>query len=265
MYSKEYPSGCILQIEFEGKDELETDYRMLEYGAILIRKFKLPIEQHVIYLLERPPKNIEGNIVFKNIEFRYKVHCISQVSYTKFIKSENPEEVLLSILANHNGEPPEVIIRLILERLIQLKGNSLATQKFIKQLEILSGLRKLQSQTTKIIDNMTIEYDITKDIRYQQGQAQGIEKGIEEGIEKGETKKAIIGIINMAAKSFDTNMIAEVLEVTPDFVASILEQYKKKDEVISLLKKRRANVERIAKKLDMSAILVGVVKEDMEA
>ena len=69
----------------------------------------------------------------------------------------------------------------------------------------------------------------------------------------------------MAAKGFDIPMTAEVLEVTPDFVNSILEQYKKKNEIITLLKKSRANVERIAKKLGVSAILVEVIQEDINS
>lgn len=143
MFSDTYPDGCLFQVEFEGKDEKETGYRMLEYGAILVRKFKLPIEQHVIYLLEGEPVNLTGTVGFKNIYCRYHVHCLWKISYLNFIQSNDPEEVLLSILANPDGEPPGVIIRLILERLIQLRGNSLTTKKFIRQLEILSGLRKL--------------------------------------------------------------------------------------------------------------------------
>ena len=263
MYSENHPAGCILHIEFEGKDEKETDYRMLEYGAIMVRKFKLPVEQHLVYLLEGEPQNITGIIDFKTIMCRYQVHCLWTISYKTFIHSENPEEVLLSILANYNGEPPAVVIRLMLERLIQLRGNSLATKKFIRQLEILSGLRKLQVETIKIIDSMTIEYDITKDIRYQQGEEKGIEKGIEKGLEKGETKKAITAIINMTAKDFDIPIIAGLLEVEQDFVVSIQEQMKKKEEILSLLKKKNAKVEKIATRLKVSPILVDVLKDDL--
>ena len=51
-----------------------------------------------------------------------------------------PEEVLLSILANREDLQPEALITLILQRLVALRGDSLATRKFIKQLEIISIL-----------------------------------------------------------------------------------------------------------------------------
>ena len=255
MYSDEYPDGCILQIEFEGKDEKETDYRMLEYGAILVRKLKLPIDQHLIFLPEKKPQQVSGSVKYKNIFCRYRVHCIGEISYQQFITAEAPEEVLLSMLASHDNEPPETVIRLIIERLIQLKGSSLATQKFIKQLEILSGLRKLQIQTAKAIDNMVLEYDITKDVRFQQGQAIGIEKG--------KIKQAISSILVMAAKKFEIPMIAEVSEMTPGFVSAILKDYQKKDEIIQLLKRKQANVEKIAAKLKVPPILVEVIYEDI--
>ncbi len=65
MYSENYPGGCILQIEFEGRDEKETDYRILEYGAIIVRKFKLPVEQHLVYLLEGKPHTSAGSLTTK--------------------------------------------------------------------------------------------------------------------------------------------------------------------------------------------------------
>ena len=74
-----------------------------------------------------------------------------------------PEEVLLSILANREDLQPEALITLILQRLVALRGDSLATRKFIKQLEIISKLRNLQELTTKTIDNMSISFDITTD------------------------------------------------------------------------------------------------------
>jgi hypothetical protein len=117
-------------------------------------------------------------------------------------------------------------------------------------------LRNLRQETENQIVDMTINEDIVRQIKedkmYQMGTKQGI------------TKHSIISIINMAKKGFDIAMTAEVLEVTPDFAASILEQYQQKEEIISLLKKRRAKVEKVAAKLNVNPILVEVIQEDME-
>ena len=138
--------------------------------------------------------------------------------------------------------------------------------------KIMSMLRNLREETQKQFKEMIINEDIVRQIEEdemfqmgtKQGLEQGLEKGLEQGLEKGKQKQAIVGIINMANKGFDINMTAEVLEVEPDFVAAILKEYKKKKEIMALLKKRGADVERIAKKLKVSPILVEVVKEDMK-
>lgn len=256
IFNDQYPRGCLLQIEFEAKDEKNTDARMLQYVAIEYVKYRLPVEIHLIYLLQGRPKNIKGGIKFNNLTFRYPVYSLDEISFREFIYSEVPEEVILAILASPEDKTPTEVIRLILGRLVQLRGKDTELYKFINQLKILSMLRNLRQETENQIVDMTINEDIVRQIKedkmYQMGTKQGI------------TKHSIISIINMAKKGFDIAMTAEVLEVTPDFAASILEQYQQKEEIISLLKKRRAKVEKVAAKLNVNPILVEVIQEDME-
>ena len=127
----------------EALEELSAAEEFLEYFGIEYRKFGLPVFQFLVYLPESKPKNIKGAIELENLSFRYAVICLSEISYREFIYSDVPEEVVLSILANPDGENREDIIRMILERLVKLKGDSLATRKFLRQLEILSQLRNL--------------------------------------------------------------------------------------------------------------------------
>ena len=90
-------------------------------------------------------------------------------------------------------------------------------QEFVTDLEILSGLRKLQSETKKQVQKMPIIYDLTKDIRFKEG--------VEVGMEKGEDKKARIGTIQLLKNGLlSVVMIAEALEVPLDFVLKIQEE-----------------------------------------
>ncbi len=140
IYDVNFPEGRIMQLEFESSNETYMNMRMLEYCSIIYRKFRKPVEQHLIFLGNKP-STMKTTIKFLDLSYAFKIHNLSEISYKIFINSDQPEEVLLSILANRDDLQSEKIIQLILKRLIQLKGDTLATQKFIRQLEIISKLR----------------------------------------------------------------------------------------------------------------------------
>jgi hypothetical protein len=86
-----------------------------------------------------------------------------------FLTSDKPEEILLAILSNFGSNSPEEVIRGILQKIERILGKGLLLQKYTRQLQILSMLRKLQPQTNKIIQNMSLTIDIREDIVYKQG------------------------------------------------------------------------------------------------
>jgi predicted transposase YdaD len=89
-------------------------------------------------------------------------------------------------------------------------------------LEILSGLRKLQSETKKQVQKMPVIYDLTKDIRFKEGVEVGEERGEARGEERGELKKARNTAIRMLKQEeFSIVKIAELLDVPLDFVVQI--------------------------------------------
>jgi hypothetical protein len=65
--------------------------------------------------------------------------------------------------------------------------------KYISQLIVLSRLRKFESETIKIINEMPITYDIKTDYLFKQGIEQGIEQGSEQGIEKNRIEVILTG------------------------------------------------------------------------
>ena len=264
IYNQKYPDGCVVQIEFEAKDEKKTDAKMLQYVAMNHLKYGLPVDLHLIYLLRGRPRNIKGEVRFGGLVFRYPVYCTDEISYREFIYSDVPEEVILAVLADPEDQKPAGIVRMILERLYQLRGNTREFYKFINQLKIMSMLRNLRKETQKQFKEMIINEDIARQIEEDEMFQMGTKQGLEQGLEKGKLKQAIVGIVNMAAKGFDLKTISEVLEVEPKFVASVLEQYKKKKEIIVLLKKRGADMDGIAKKMKVRPTLVEVIKEDLQ-
>lgn len=96
MYSAQHPEGCILQIEFESKDSVETDFRILEYFAILFRKFKKPVVQHVVHLGKKPAKKTKGKFEMENLSFYFTVHSICEISYTDSSIPTTPKKCSLA-------------------------------------------------------------------------------------------------------------------------------------------------------------------------
>jgi predicted HTH domain antitoxin len=87
----------------------------------------------------------------------------------------------------------------------------------VTDLEILSGLRKLQSVTKKQVQKMPIVYDLKKDIRFK------------EGIEEGEERAKRLSAIRMLKQgTLSIVTIAEYLDVPLAFVVQIQEELQKK-------------------------------------
>jgi len=186
---------------------------------------------------------------------------LNEISYREFVYSDVPEEVVIGMLADPEELDGEQIVRLILDRLVTIRGNSSSLRKFINQLKILSLLRNLHDETIKNVRNMVISEEFVKAVQKDDAFILGEEKGIEKGMEKGKLLTAIVGIRNMTKKGFDANVIAELLEVGQPMVQDIQAQLSKETQIIDMLASPRASVKSIAKKLGVSPQLVQILKD----
>ena len=66
----------ILQIEFQSHDDDEMAYRMLEYSAMLIRKYKTDVRQTVVYIGEGKSK-MTDRLSYTGHRFMYKLVSLS--------------------------------------------------------------------------------------------------------------------------------------------------------------------------------------------
>ncbi len=158
----------LLHVEFQTRDSEEMPFRMLEYYALLLRQYRLDVHQYVIFL--RPERaRMRTRLQQRGIAFEYKLVKLHDFPYQTFVGAQQPEEVILAILADFGQDPPRRVIEQVLSQLKNAPVETLRRQKCVKQLEILSTLRGLQDLVTQIVDTMPIEYDIEKDVRYRQG------------------------------------------------------------------------------------------------
>ena len=171
----------ILHLEFQTTDEREVDYRMLEYYGFFFRRFKKSIRQFVLYLGEAPLTKMHGSLKADTFVFQYQLINIKEYRHEDLLKSEIPEEIILAVLANFSNQPSEHVIRSILQRLQAVSKTENTLRKYIRQLGVLSRLRKLEDITLKEVKAMPITYDFKTDYLYLEGKKEMIVELLKEG------------------------------------------------------------------------------------
>jgi len=173
----------ILHIEFQSQDDPTMLQRMAEYHGIIFKKYQMEIKHYLIYLGEKPtkmPTKLEERFVFKE----YQLINLSDTDPEVYLRSNIPEEFILAILSRYPKEQYEEILRSIINKLKSVVKSKPLLEKYSKQLIFISRLRKLELQTTKILEIMPIMIDIESDGLYLKGISQGINQGINLGLQK---------------------------------------------------------------------------------
>ncbi len=211
----------VLHIEFQVKDEPEMVFRMAEYYIMLLRQYQLPVRQYVIYIGEGNP-TMPDHIHSEQIDFKYQLIALSAVDYHLLLRSDNPEEKMLAILANFGSGNPGRIIESIVKQVINASKGDFSKLRRIRQLRILAQLRNLAPENLAIMDSIAKYISEEKDILYRRGEIKGIEKGIEKGKIEGEEKKSYEVVKNLlVANKFTIAEIANFASVTEAFVKKV--------------------------------------------
>ncbi|HEY8970631.1 MAG TPA: hypothetical protein VIM64_16105, partial [Puia sp.] len=174
----------VLQIEFQSTDEPDMIFRMAEYYIMLIRRYRIPVQQYVIYLDEGTP-HMSDHFVSEQLQFNYRLIRLSAIDYRLFLKAENPEEKMLGILANFGDQDSLEAAARIVKEVFAVSNGDLSKERYIQQLRILANLRNLQSEINTIMESVAKWWKIERDPFYWRGHKEGLEKGIEKGIERG--------------------------------------------------------------------------------
>ena len=133
-----------------------------------------------------------------------------------FLNSDNPHEIVLAVLCKYNRRQAPKIIKQILEKLRAKTKSERDLHEYVTDLEILSSLRNLQSETKKELEKMPVIYDLRKDIRFKEGK------------EEGREEQARFAIIRALKKGLLSPVaIAEMQDVPLSFVLKIQEELDK--------------------------------------
>jgi hypothetical protein len=179
-----------LHLEFQVIDENQMAFRMAEYCIMLLRRYQLPVRQYVIYLGEDIPR-MKDHIFSEFLQFKYQLIALSAIDYRLFLSADSPEEKMLAILGSFGDRDPRVVIEIIVKEIIASSKDGFSRERYLRQLLILSNLRKLAPVIRSVMESITKWFKKERDVLYLIGQEEGLEQGIKKGIEQGEEKKTL--------------------------------------------------------------------------
>lgn len=213
----------VTQFDFQVPNDRQMPDRMLFYRNLVKLVLHLPVRQIVFYM-GNDPLTMSNHINEPKLYFEFELYDWRIFKAQSFLESSIPQEVILAILGDFEGETPEIMMEKIITRLKNVTKRKKDFEKFSFHLHILSSLRKLQRIYQQKIRTMPISFDIDFEIDpfYLDGVQVGEKKGLEKGLEKGEKKKATLMIEKLLLESnWTVAYIAEFVEETEAFVLSI--------------------------------------------
>ena len=218
----------IIHVEFQSSNDPDMPYRMYLYKAMLVHEHRLEVRQIVLHFGESIP-TMETSLPVGMRFNSYELVHWHAFPYQQFIDSDNPELIILALLADFGSENPQKIIEKILRKIISNDNSENERRKWIEHLLVLARLRKLVPLTKKLVSAMPIVFDITTDELYLEGLEKGLEKGLEQGLVEGFEKGLEKGIaLELKRGDLTIKEIAQYFEVSIDFVIAI--QKKIQDE-----------------------------------
>jgi hypothetical protein len=200
----------VLQVEFQLEDEQEMVYRMAEYSVMLMRRYRLPVKQYVIFLKDTEPA-MPTYIDTENLQFRFSLIRIATASYKLFLKADSPEVKMLAILANFGKEDVYQAVKSIVEQVQSFAKSDFAESRYFKQLRIFVQLRNnVEPQFEKVMESVTKFFKEENDFLYRKGEVKGREE---------QKLKFVTYLVTQAGLSDE--QVAEIAEVPVSSVKSV--------------------------------------------
>lgn len=140
-------------------------YRMAEYHIMLERRYRLPVRQFVVFLGAATPR-MAIKLDRPNLQFNFPLVSFAEFDYQLFRKSNQPEEVLLSILANLGTTSMEAKLVQIVQRVGETSQGDFSFRKHINPLRVLAQLRNLGIKLKEATDSIEKLISPEKDVFY---------------------------------------------------------------------------------------------------
>ena len=222
----------VFQLEFQVADEPDMVYRMADYHLMLSRKYRLPVEQFVIFLGSSRP-TMAADLHTNRLSFSFPIISFAELDYELFLKSDKPEEIVFGVLANFNQQPPLEAVKQLVKRVRETTTGELTFNLYVNQLRILAQLRKRQSLLNEAMLSISQFFKEEDDVLFQRGELRGEQRGELRGEQRGELRGELRGeqrtkelfVRNLLTKTpMTTSQIADMAQVSVDLVEQVARQ-----------------------------------------
>ena len=168
----------ILHVELQNDNHKNMPLRMLRYYTDLALEHEgEDIEQHLLYI-GKAPLTMPDHVQAREWRYCYNIMDMLKLDSKHFLRSGNPDALVLAILCDIGSEPEPVVAHIIAE-LRRLHGDKLdCLRNSLLKLENLARNRNLQNlvkEKSEMIVN--IEELATYQAGVERGQSQGLEQG----------------------------------------------------------------------------------------
>jgi hypothetical protein len=202
----------LLHLEWQSKNDKNMPYRMAEYAVMLHRKYRLPVEQFVIYT-GNGNLRMKRTINHKHLKFRFHIIVLKDVDYRIFLQVENPGLNVIAILGNFGNDGEDRAIENIVKAIEHSADEGLEEEKHFNQLRILVQLRggNIELKLKHMLSTKTF-FRKERDMFYKEGKEDG----------KVETQKMIA--IRLKEQGLRVDFISKTLKISKRKVNQMLTQ-----------------------------------------
>jgi len=88
--------SSVLHVEWQVSNENEMVFRMADYYIMLLRRYRLPIQQYVIYMGEGVSP-MPDQLHSEQMQFKYPLTAFSTVDYRLLLNKKHPRQKILAI------------------------------------------------------------------------------------------------------------------------------------------------------------------------
>jgi len=210
----------IVHIEIQNNNHPKMHLRMHRYYSdILFEYEEYAIRQYMLYIGKERCR-MKKEIVRDNINYKYAIIDIRDVSCEAFLQSDDPSAIVLAILCNFEEKDKQEVVNTIIRKLIDLSEDETTFRNYLKKVEVFSTNRNLEDYVDKGEKMFTV--DIERLPSFKRGLEQGIQTGIQKGIEKGIEETMRLSVKAFASLGYDVQKIAQLLNLSEDDVKAYL-------------------------------------------
>ncbi len=206
----------IVHIEIQNNNHPKMLHRMLRYYSDIFFEYdQYKICQYILYI-GKEKCSMKSEIKREEIDYKYAIIDITDISCESFLQSDDPSAVVLSILCDFEGRDKQMVVNTIIKKLLELSKDEMSFRGYLKMVEILSTNRNLESKVRKGEEMLSV--NIEKMPSFNIGLERGLERGLQRGLEKG--------ILKVAKNLLKVNMSIEFISKTTGLTIQQVESLK---------------------------------------